>query len=355
MISTLQNDSLIRALLRQPVLRTPVWVMRQAGRYLPEYRQLRQQAKSFMQFCKTPELTTQAALQPLARFDLDAAIVFSDILTVPEAMGLSLEFESGQGPVIHNPITSLHDVRVLKTDDVAKSLHYVMQAVSQLREALQNKIPLIGFAGSPWTIATYMVEGGSSKAFCKIKTMAYADAKTLHLLLQTLTHTLIDYLNAQIEAGAQVIMLFDSWGGVLSYDAYQQFSLSYLSQIAQKIKRQVNGQPVPLIFFTKQAGAFLELIAQSGCDAVGLDSSVNIADAKQRIGHQVALQGNLDPFELFGAEVAIRASVKKILDNFQGEAGHIFNLGHGVDQNTPIDHVKVMVDYVHQYSCEWVA
>ena len=348
-MSTLQNDRLIRALLRQPVDRTPVWMMRQAGRYLPEYRVLREKTPDFMTFCKTPELACQATLQPLARFPLDAAIVFSDILTIPDAMGMDLKFEEGRGPVFQNPIRSHHDLKSLRIPDIEKELGYVFKTVSLVVEALAHKIPLIGFSGSPWTLATYMVEGGSSKTFRLIKMMLYQEPKLLKTLLQQLTDIIIAYLNAQIAAGVSAVMVFDTWGGILSSADFLEFSLFYLSKIAAGLTRTVNGQPVPLIFFTKGGGQWLGEIASSGCDAISLDATVDIAQAQARVGDQVALQGNLDPFVLFGKPEQIRNAVERILLEYGDKPGLVFNLGHGIDRETPIENVNVMIEAVHQF------
>lgn len=345
----LKNDRLIKALFRQPVDRTPVWMMRQAGRYLPEYRELRKQAGGFISFCQTPELACEATLQPLNRFDLDAAIVFSDILTVPLAMGLDLEFTQGEGPVIHDPIRCQQDLQRLKSVRVKEDLWYVLEAITKSRLALAGKVPLIGFAGSPWTVATYMVEGGSSKTFQIIKTLMYRDPYTLQVLLDKLTETTIDYLNAQIESGAQAVMVFDSWGGILSHQAYQEFSLRYLKQIASSLTKSSNDQPVPLIFFTKGGGQWLESIADSGCDAVGLDWTTDISVAKRRVGSRVALQGNMDPLILFAEPELIQQQVKSIIEGFGEGSGHVFNLGHGINKESPIENVEAMIEAVHYY------
>ncbi len=351
----LQNDRFIRALKRQAVDKTPVWMMRQAGRYLPEYRKLRAQVPNFMQFCKTPELACEATMQPLARFDLDAAILFSDILTIPEAMGLELEFIPGQGPVFHNPIRSAADLARLGTPDMADDLGYVMDAVRLIRKELGGRVPLIGFAGSPWTLACYMVEGASSKTFSVIKTMAYRDPEIMHGLLQKLTTCVIDYLNAQVAAGAEVLMVFDSWGGVLTPKTYREFSLNYMQRIASEVTREHDGNKIPLIFFTKNGGLWLEDIAQSGCDAVGLDWTMDVGKARELVGNQVALQGNLDPFMLYAKPETISQEVMRILQSFGPHDGHVFNLGHGIDKDTPIENVSVMINAVHEYSAKMKA
>lgn len=343
----------IRALLRQPVERTPVWIMRQAGRYLPEYRAVRTKAGDFLSLCKNPELACEVTLQPLARFDLDAAIVFSDILTIPDAMGLGLYFGEGEGPKFQHPIRTESDIKKLAVPDPETSLRYVMDTVSLCRRELNNKVPLIGFSGSPWTLATYMVEGGSSKEFRFIKTLMYQEPKQLHQLLNKLTQAIIDYLNAQIAAGAQTVMIFDTWGGVLTENAYAEFSLAYMSQIIAGLKREQNSEKIPVIVFTKSGGLWLEAIADSGCDAVGLDWTVNIQQARQRIGDQVALQGNMDPSVLFGTPERIKKEVSKILADYGQGTGHIFNLGHGISQFVNPENLKVLVDSVHELSKQY--
>ncbi len=339
----LQNDNLIRALLRQPTTRTPVWMMRQAGRYLPEYLALRKQESDFIRFCQTPDLCCEATLQPLARFDLDAAIIFSDILTIPHAMGMPLQFIPGQGPVFASPLRSAGDVAALPCVG-ADELDYVMQAIKRTKQALEQRVPLIGFSGSPWTLACYMVEGGSSKAWSQVKRFAYESPEVMHALLDKLTTSVIAYLNAQVEAGADALMVFDTWGGVLSYVTYDNYSLQYMRRIAAEVCRERNGQRIPLVFFTKYASPWLERLADSGCDAVGLDFLIDISDAKRRIGDRVALQGNLDPHVLMGTADLIEKEVARIMNAFQGETtGHVFNLGHGIDKDTPISGVETML------------
>lgn len=340
----LQNNRLIRALMRQAVDRTPVWIMRQAGRHLPEYRKLRTNVPNFMTFCKTPELACEATLQPIERYNLDAAIVFSDILTIPQAMGSELEFIKGHGPIIHNPVRCMRDIEKLKMVDVADELGYVMQAVELSVASLAGRVPLIGFAGSPWTVATYMVEGSGSKLFHTIKKMLYRQPEMLHALLDKLATLTTTYLQAQVDAGANVIMLFDSWGGILSHQTYLTFSLNYMQKIIKNLKRKV-----PIILFTKSGGQWLEQIAASGCNAVGLDWTVDIAQAKARVGDKVALQGNLDPCTLFAKEATIEQAVKKILTGFGPATGHVFNLGHGIAKETPIESVEIMLEAVHKY------
>ncbi len=349
-MANLKNDRFIRALLRQPVDKTPVWIMRQAGRYLPEYREMRASVPDFVTFCKTPELACEATLQPLRRFDLDAAIIFSDILTVVDALGFDLEFVSGKGPVVHNPVRCKADVADLPMTDCNDHLNYVFTAVNKTVKALDGKVPLIGFAGSPWTVACYMVEGGSSKTFFTIRQMMYAEPETLKHLLNVLARVTTAYLNEQIKAGASAIMLFDTWGGVLSPACYQAFSLHYMQQIADGLIREHDGKKIPLIFFTKMGGQWLETIADAGCDALGLDWMTDIALAKKRVGHKVALQGNMDPALLLTNPECVKKAVNTILKSYGGTTGHVFNLGHGIDKTTPIDNVSAMVDAVHDFA-----
>jgi uroporphyrinogen decarboxylase len=346
----LQNDSLIRALLKQPVNRTPVWMMRQAGRYLPEYRKVRAQAGSFMNLCTNPELACEVTLQPLERFDFDAAILFSDILTIPDAMGLGLSFVEGEGPKFERPIASAADVKQLPIPDPTIELQYVTDAVSLIRRELGGRVPLIGFSGSPWTLATYMVEGGSSKTFKKVKALMYEQPQLMHQLLEKITRSVELYLNAQIAAGAQVIMLFDTWGGVLSTEAYQAFSLDYAKQIAANLETENSGQRVPTVLFSKGGGQWLELMAGAGFDGLGLDWQTDIGQARERVGSHVALQGNMDPMVLYASPEVIASEVKRVLDKFGREPGHVFNLGHGVLPDINPEHVKAMVDAVHKYS-----
>lgn len=352
-MSQLKNDRYLRALLKQPVDMTPVWMMRQAGRYLPEYREVRAQAGDFMSLCKNPELACEVTLQPLRRFELDAAILFSDILTIPDAMGLGLYFETGEGPRFKKPVTSKADVEALPLFDPEQELGYVMDAVRTIRKNLQGAVPLIGFSGSPWTLATYMVEGGSSKAFTKIKKMAFAEPQTLHLLLDKLADSVTSYLNAQIAAGAQSVMIFDTWGGVLSPRDYELFSLQYMAKIVDGLTREADGRKVPVTLFTKNGGMWLEKIAATGCDAVGLDWTINIADAKARVGDKVALQGNMDPSMLYAPPARIEEEVQTILAGFGQGGGHVFNLGHGIHPDVPPEHAKVFVDAIHRYSQQY--
>ncbi|OGT48198.1 MAG: uroporphyrinogen decarboxylase [Gammaproteobacteria bacterium RIFCSPHIGHO2_12_FULL_38_11] len=348
----LQNDRLIKALLREPIDRTPVWLMRQAGRYLPEYRALRAKTKDFFTFCQTPELACEVTLQPIIRFPLDAAIIFSDILTVPLAMGCDIQMHENRGPFAPNPIRDQQLIDQLNTNHALEKLNYVSEAIKLTKRELNNKIPLIGFAGSPWTVATYMVEGQSSKTFEIIKKMMFCDPMLLHQLLQKLTMVTIDYINAQISAGADVIMLFDSWGGVLSPNEYQHFSLHYMQFIAQHIKRERDGRKIPLIFFSKGCGLYLETIANSGCDAVGIDWTMDLAIAKKQVGNHVALQGNLDPCILLSDPGKIQMAVKNILSVYKNETGFIFNLGHGISKETPVENVTALVNCITAQSSE---
>lgn len=346
----LHNDRYLKALLRQPVDMTPVWMMRQAGRYLPEYKATRAAAGDFMSLCKNAELACEVTLQPLRRFELDAAILFSDILTIPDAMGLGLYFENGEGPRFQRPLNSLSDIQKLPVPDPEMELAYVMNAVRTIRKNLQGSVPLIGFSGSPWTLATYMVEGGSSKAFTKIKKMAFSEPAALHLLLDKLADAVILYLNAQIAAGAQSVMVFDTWGGVLSPQDYKDFSLQYMHKIVDGLTRHNEDRKVPVTLFTKNGGMWLEAIAATGCDAVGLDWTIDISEAKRRVGHQVALQGNMDPSMLYASAPRIEQEVQTILDGFGQGPGHVFNLGHGIHLDVPPENAKIFVDAVHRLS-----
>ncbi|PVX41409.1 uroporphyrinogen decarboxylase [Pasteurella langaaensis DSM 22999] len=349
-MSQLKNDRYLRALLREPVDMTPVWMMRQAGRYLPEYKATRAQAGDFMSLCRNADLACEVTLQPLRRYDLDAAILFSDILTVPDAMGLGLSFGAGEGPKFERPVESLSAVKNLPIPDPEQELQYVMNAVRTIRRELKGEVPLIGFSGSPWTLATYMVEGGSSKAFTKIKKMMYAEPQLLHTLLDKVADAVILYLNAQIKAGAQAVMIFDTWGGVLAHRDYLDFSLQYMHKIVDGLIRENEGRKVPVTLFTKGGGLWLEQIANTGCDAVGLDWTVNLATAKAQIGHKVALQGNMDPSILYAQPERIQQEVRSILADFGAGSGHVFNLGHGIHQDVPVESPKVFVDAIHEYS-----
>ncbi len=350
---TLKNDIFLRALLKQPVERTPVWMMRQAGRYLPEYRRVREQAGSFLDLCTNPELACEVTLQPLERFDFDAAILFSDILTIPDAMGLGLYFSEGEGPKFKNPVATAADIKALPIPDPDAELRYVMDAVSLIRKDLQGRVPLIGFSGSPWTLATYMVEGGSSKSFQKIKSLMYNEPELMHQMLDKLAQSVALYLNAQIAAGAQAVMIFDTWGGMLATEEYQQFSLAYAKRVKELLNTEQDGEKIPVIFFTKGGGLWLETMADGGFDALGLDWQTDIALARQRVGDKVALQGNMDPVALYAQPGAIVEKVKSILDKYGEGSGHVFNLGHGILPDVNPEHVKAMVDAVHQYSPQY--
>ena len=346
----LKNDTLIRALLRQPTAYTPVWLMRQAGRYLPEYNQTRARAGNFLALCKSPALATEVTLQPLDRYRLDAAILFSDILTIPDAMGLGLYFADGEGPRFERPTRDAASIGKLVAPDPLGELKYVIDAVAEIRRALGGRVPLIGFAGSPYTLACYMVEGGASDDFRTIKTMLYREPALLHRILEVNAQAVAAYLNAQIGAGVQAVMLFDTWGGNLSHDAYREFSLAYLARVLGEVKREHDGVRVPRIVFTKGGGLWLEAIAGCGCDCVGVDWTVNLADARQRVGDRVSLQGNLDPAVLFSTPQVIREQTGKVLASFGPGPGHVFNLGHGISQFTPPDHVSALVAAVHELS-----
>jgi uroporphyrinogen decarboxylase len=351
------NDTLLRALLRQPTEYTPVWLMRQAGRYLPEYNATRKRAGSFLALAKSPAFATEVTLQPIDRYPLDAAILFSDILTVPDAMGLGLYFADGEGPKFERPVRTEADVARLAAPDPEQSLTYVLDGVREIRRALANRVPLIGFSGSPFTLACYMVEGGGSDDFRTIKTMLYARPDLLHRILAVTAQAVSDYLNAQIQAGAQAVMIFDTWGGTLADGLYQRFSLAYMHEVLRRLQREHDGERVPSIVFTKGGGLWLEEIAATGCDAVGLDWTAGLGQARRRIADRCALQGNLDPMALFGGEAAIRTEATRVLDAFGPSAasdgrrgGHVFNLGHGISQFTPPEAVTVLVETVHSYS-----
>ncbi|GJG98122.1 uroporphyrinogen decarboxylase [Cupriavidus pauculus] len=355
-MTVLQNDTFLRALRRQPTEHTPLWLMRQAGRYLPEYNATRARAGSFLGLAKNPAYATEVTLQPLDRYPLDAAILFSDILTVPDAMGLGLSFAQGEGPRFAHPLRTEADVAKLAVPDMA-SLQYVFDAVSEIRRALvqdgAQRVPLIGFSGSPWTLACYMVEGGGSDDFRTVKAMMYGRPDLMHRILEINAQAVSAYLNAQIEAGAQAVMVFDTWGGALADGMYQTFSLAYMRRVLQGLKREHNGQQIPVIVFTKGGGIWLEQIAAIEPDAIGLDWTVNLTQARRRTEGKVALQGNIDPTVLFAPEAAIRAQVRQVLDSYAaggGADGHVFNLGHGISQFTPPEAVSVLVDEVHTYS-----
>ena len=348
-----KNDTFLRALLREPTPYTPIWIMRQAGRYLPEYNQTRARAGSFLDLCRNPDLATEVTLQPLARFPLDAAIVFSDILTIPDAMGLGLYFAEGEGPKLERPLRDEWEIRDLTVPDIDSQLGYVLDAVSQVRRALDNEVPLIGFSGSPFTLACYMVEGGGSSDFHNLKRMLYGRPELLHRILDVTAAAVTAYLNAQIERGAQAVMLFDTWGGVLSHAAFHAFSLAYLKRVVDGLKKEHGGARVPSIVFTKGGGLWLESLAECGSDAIGLDWTMDIGAARRRVGNRVALQGNLDPAVLLSTPEAVRREAEQVLAAFGSGTGHVFNLGHGVSQFTPPENVAALVDVVHEVSARY--
>ena len=350
MNAPLQNDLLLRALLREPTPRTPLWMMRQAGRYLPEYRATRARAGSFMKLCMSPELACEVTLQPLQRYRLDAAILFSDILTVPHAMDVGLEFEAGEGPKIARPVRTPADIDRLPIPDPEVELRYVIDAVRTIRRELGGRVPLIGFAGSPWTVATYMVEGGGSRNFEHIKGMLYGAPHELHRLLEVITRATTLYLNAQIAAGAQAVMVFDTWGGALTPADYRGFSLRYMQAIVDGLTREAEGRRVPVILFTKGGGQWLGDLAETGCDALGVDWTTDLADARVAVQDRVALQGNLDPSVLYAPPAQIREQVDKVLASYGNGHGHVFNLGHGIHPEVKPEHALAMVEAVHELS-----
>jgi len=352
-VTELKNDRFLRALLREPVDVTPVWMMRQAGRYLPEYRATRARAGSFMDLCMNPELACEVTLQPLERFPLDAAILFSDILTIPDAMGLGLYFSEGEGPRFERPVRDEKAVAALGVPDPEGELRYVMDAVRTIRRELDGRVPLIGFSGSPWTLATYMVEGGSTKSFSRSKGMLYDRPELMHQLLGKIADSVVAYLNAQVAAGAQALMVFDTWGGVLSPKVYREFSLAYMERIVQGLTRENEGRKVPVILFTKGGGQWAEAIAATGCDGIGLDWTVDIGDIRERTGGRLALQGNLDPSILYAAPERIREEVARVLASYGQGSGHVFNLGHGITPDVDPEHAGAMVAAVHDLSREY--
>ena len=350
---TMKNDRLLRALLRQPVDRTPIWVMRQAGRYLPEYRQTREKAGDFLTLCKTPELACEVTLQPLDRYPLDAAILFSDILTIPDAMGLGLNLVESVGPRFERTVRSQADLDALNRPDPEDDLDYVMAAVRLIKRELDGRVPLIGFSGSPWTLATYMVEGGGSKQYEHIKTMLYNAPDMLHELLNILAASVTDYLNAQINAGVQAVMIFDTWGGILSGPNYEQFSLAYIEQIISHLNIRQGEERIPVIAFSKGAGLWIDKIADCGCDAMGLDWTQDIGAVRQQVGDRVALQGNLDPSVLYASPAVIRREVGDILQSYGHGSGHVFNLGHGIHPTVDPEHMGALIDAVHELSPQY--
>ncbi|GMQ90740.1 MAG: uroporphyrinogen decarboxylase [Gammaproteobacteria bacterium] len=351
----LKNDRFIRALLRQDVDVTPVWMMRQAGRYLPEYRATRKKAGDFMTLCKTPELACEVTMQPVDRYPLDAAILFSDILTIPDAMNLGLRFTDGEGPHFDNPVRNSADVDKLFVPDPENELRYVMDAVRLIRKTLDGRVPLIGFSGSPWTLATYMVEGGGSKEFGVVKCMMFNQPELMHKLLDLLVKSVMAYLNAQISAGAQAVMIFDTWGGVLTPRDYQEFSLSYMKQIVDGLTREHERQTIPVILFTKNGGQWLESIADTGCDALGIDWTIDLAEARARVGNRVALQGNMDPSILYASKERIEQEVETILQSYGCGSGLVFNLGHGIHQHIDPEKVDGFINAVHKLSTRYHA
>jgi len=349
-MAELQNDRFLRALLKQPMDRTPVWMMRQAGRYLPEYRETRAKAGSFMDLCRNKELACEVTLQPLERYPLDAAILFSDILTIPDAMGLGLRFAAGEGPIFDHPIRTQADVDKLYVPDMHDDLGYVMDAVSTIRKALNGRVPLIGFSGSPWTLATYMVEGGSSKTFSKIKAMLFDQPEMLHQILDVLADSVIAYLNAQIESGAQAVQIFDTWGGVLTPRDYKAFSLDYMQKIVDGLIKEHEGREIPVILFTKGGGLWLEEMANTGAHALGIDWTLDLADARARVGDKVALQGNMDPTVLYASPERVRQEVATVLESYGKGSGHVFNLGHGIHPEIEPETVEAFINAVVELS-----
>jgi uroporphyrinogen decarboxylase len=349
-MTELKNDLFLRALMRQPVSRTPVWIMRQAGRYLPEYREVRAQAGDFLNLCKNPELACEVTMQPLRRFKLDAAILFSDILTVPNAMGLGLYFESGEGPKFKRPVQSVNAIQNLSVPNVEKDLRYVFDAVRTIRRELNGDVPLIGFAGSPFTVGTYMVEGGSSREFPTIKALAKEAPDALDHLMDIIAETTIEYLNGQIDAGAQAVQIFDTWGAALDGDDFRRFSMASMQKIIDGLTREKDGRKIPVILFTKGAGPLLADLAETGCDALGVDWTTDLATARRYVGDKVALQGNLNPGTLLESPEKIRQGVADTLASYGDGPGHIFNLGHGITPDVDPDHLGVLVDAVHELS-----
>lgn len=352
-MTPIDNDLFLRALLKQPVERTPIWMMRQAGRYLPEYREVRAKAGSFMQLCTNPELACEVTIQPLERFGFDAAILFSDILTIPDAMGLGLSFSEGEGPQFAHPVRTAADVAKLPIPDPEQELRYVIDAVRLIKKNLNGRVPLIGFSGSPWTLATYMVEGRSSKSFQKVKGMMFEEPQLMHRMLDKLAQSVASYLNAQIAAGADAVMVFDTWGGMLSHDDYLEFSLRYARQVRELLNAGRDGKRIPTILFTKGGGLWLEAMADSGYDALGLDWQTDIGQARARVGDRVALQGNMDPITLYANPEVIREKVATVLGGYGHGSGHVFNLGHGILPDIDPEHVRAMVDAVRELSPQY--
>ena len=352
-MSKLKNDTFLRALMRLPTDYTPVWMMRQAGRYLPEYNQTRARAGDFLSLCKNPELATEVTLQPLARFPLDAAILFSDILTIPDAMGLGLYFAQGEGPKFERPLREEWEIRALTAPNPHEHLGYVIDAVKEIRRALDGSVPLIGFSGSPFTLACYMIEGQGGTDFATTKKMLYQRPDLLHHILTVNARAVVDYLNAQIEAGAQAVMIFDTWGGALSHAAYHEFSLHYMQEIMAGLTRKKDGVDIPAVIFTKGGGNWLESMAATGCDALGLDWTIDIGAARQRVGDRVALQGNLDPSILLTDPDTVRTETAKVLASYGHGHGHVFNLGHGISQFAPPENAAALIEAVHDLSPQY--
>ena len=352
-MTPLSNDTMLRAFMREKTDYTPVWMMRQAGRYLPEYNATRKRAGSFLGLCKSPDYATEVTLQPLDRFPLDAAILFSDILTVPDAMGLGLYFAEGEGPKFERTVRDEAAVARLAVPDIEATLGYVTGAVRQIRKALDGRVPLIGFSGSPWTLACYMVEGGGSDDHRTVKAMAYQRPDLMHRILEVNAQAVTAYLNAQIDAGAQAVMIFDTWGGALSAGAYKTFSLAYMAKVVAGLKRESEGRRVPVVLFTKGGGLWLEDMAATGCDALGLDWTIELSEARRRVGDKVGLQGNIDPTVLFAGPETVRAEVGKVLASYGHGHGHVFNLGHGISQFTPPEHAAALVAAVHELSPQY--
>jgi uroporphyrinogen decarboxylase len=344
------NERFLRTIWREPVDATPVWIMRQAGRYLPEYRAVREQAGSFMTLCKTPELACEVTLQPLRRFALDASIIFSDILTIPDAMGLGLSFIEGQGPRFAHPVRNAHDIQKLGVPDPEVELRYVLDAIRMVQQHLAGRLPLIGFCGSPWTVGCYMVEGQSRSDFALIQGLRKENPRLLHQLLAVLSHAISDHLNAQIKAGVQAVMIFDTWGGILDKESYLEFSLNYVKEIISRLLKSYNNKRIPVILFTKGGGSFLAEMATTGCHVLGVDQGMTLAKARETVGQQVTLQGNMNPDDLLQTPENIRETVKSVLASYGSGSGHVFNLGHGITPNVPPENVAVLVDAVHEFS-----
>ncbi len=349
-MTELKNDTFLRALMREPVDYTPVWMMRQAGRYLPEYRETRAKAGSFMDLCRAPELACEVTLQPLERFPLDAAILFSDILTIPDAMGLGLSFAEGEGPQFARPVRTAADIDAIAVPDPEDELRYVMDAVALIRKELDGRVPLIGFSGAPWTLATYMIEGGSAKNFAHSKALMFDQPNLMHTLLGKVAESVTSYLNAQIARGAQAVMVFDTWGGVLAPSDFREFSLRYMERIVEGLTREADGRRVPVVLFAKGAGQWLDRMAETGCDALGVDWTTDLADARKLVRDKVALQGNLDPCTLYASPERIQREVGRVLASYGRGSGHVFNLGHGIHPDVNPDHAAAMVEAVHEQS-----